>query len=115
MRYLALAVFVVSAGISLTLYAIVFKQAGPAKGTFEYITSVLFNPLFIIAIALAFGGALLRMYVFQSFGITKSAIMTESYIVLALVGAFIVSRESPDLKFFLGTAAVLVGIFILQL
>lgn len=100
--------------VNFTLYALAFRQVGPAEISFNYIFSVLTNPFFILALAMALLGSVLRMAVFTVFGVMRSAVVSEMTVVLTLVLAFLVFREKLDLRFFVGTGFILIGIYILN-
>ncbi|MEX0895905.1 MAG: hypothetical protein WDZ94_03115 [Patescibacteria group bacterium] len=93
----------------------VFRQVGTPEFTIEYVLRVLTNPLFIVVVMSAFGGAVLRMFVFREFGVTRTVIMSEATVVLSLILAFVIFREDINFtKFLIGSAMILIGVFIVQ-
>lgn len=114
MNWLVNTVFCLITAVNFTLYALTFRQVGRAEISFNYVFSVLTNPFFVLALAMALLGSVLRMAVFTAFGVMRSAVVSEMTVVLTLVLAFLVFREKLDLRFFVGTGFILIGVYILS-
>lgn len=113
MNWVINTLFCLITAINYTLYALTFRRVGQAEVSFAYIFSVLTNPLFILALAMALCGSLLRMAVFSAFGVTRSAVVSEMTVIFTLILSFIVFREKLEPRFFVGSLFILIGIYII--
>ncbi len=107
-------IFCLITAVNFTLYALAFRKVGPAEISFNYVFSVLTNPFFVLALVMALLGSILRMAVFTAFGVMRSAVVSEMTVVFTLVLAFLVFQEKLDLRFFVGTGFILIGVYLLS-
>lgn len=89
--------------------------SGNPKLSFGYIWGVVTNPLFLLVLGLGFTGALLRMFVFKNFGITRTLIMSEVAVLISISLAALLFKEPLSPKFLVGTLLIAAGVVVIQL
>ncbi len=112
-------IFAVIVATSYVMYGLAFNQMGglPAEKTplilARYVFSIFFNPNFILGLALALGGSIVRMGLFSLIGITRSALAAELSLILMLIFSAVVFREMPRFpRDYLGGLFILIGSYI---
>ncbi len=112
-------IFAVIVATSYVMYGLAFNQMGglPAEKTplilARYVFSIFFNPYFILGLALALGGSIVRMGLFSLIGITRSALAAELSLILMLIFSAVVFREMPRFpRDYLGGLFILIGSYI---
>ncbi len=114
LRLVVLFVFCLLGAGSFTLYSIVFGQVGSPRISTDYIVSLVLNPLFLFALGLSLFGAVLRMFIFKEFGISRSAVLSELTFLFTLSGGLLVSHEKVDLKLVVGALLMFMALFVLE-
>lgn len=104
---------------SFCLYAVTFKRVGQAQITsgsdaLRFAVSVLFDPFFIGALALALGGSVLRIALMRHLGIARTALASEITLVMTLVLTYFFFGAQPRFpQDYVGALLIVVGSYLI--
>jgi drug/metabolite transporter (DMT)-like permease len=119
-RWGAILAFSLLVSVAFLLYGIVFQRLGSPPETLNptrlarYFLGVVFDPLFVAGMGLAFGGALLRMVMFDAIGVAATALAGQFTIVLTVVFAVVLLGDSLSVGDLAGMALIMAGVYLVQ-
>jgi drug/metabolite transporter (DMT)-like permease len=110
--------FALLIALSFTCYGVAFRGLGgppasPLGALVGYVLRLLVNPWFLLGLALAFTGSVLRLSIFRLVGIARSALVSELSLVMMVVLACLIFGER--LRFprdYVGAALIVLGSWI---
>jgi uncharacterized membrane protein len=106
--------FLIVYALSTLLNGAVFKTGGSPEISLNYLIRISLNPQFMGVLFFGFAGAVLKMFTFNHFGISRSLILTEAVVILnvALAAHFFGEELSP--KFWIGCIIIGIGVVLIQ-
>lgn len=96
--------------IPIVLYGFVFKGLNPGI-TAHTIVKVAINPLFLLALCLSFGGAFVRLFLFDRMGIIRGNVATSLAFVLGLLLLFFFFGQKLQAVHWAGIGLICVGVW----
>lgn len=119
-RWGVIVFFSLLVSLSFTMYGLVFQQVGSPPtdaglpAGVEYFVRLMFEPLFVLGLGLAFGGALVRMFMFDALGIAETALAGQMTIVMTVVFSITLLGDSMNVEDIAGMGLILLGVYLVQ-
>lgn len=119
-RWSAILAFSLLVSTAFLFYGFVFQRLGSPPATVDprpvarYFLNVALNPLFVLGMGMAFGGALLRMVMFDAVGIAATALAGQFTIVLTVVFSVVLLGDSMSSGDLLGMTLIMFGVYLVQ-
>lgn len=96
-------------GFSMLCYGNASRLVGSPSISIDYISKLLFNPYFLLAIGLNVVGVIGRMWVIELVGVSRTQFISPIIFITSTLLILIVAREKIEIQHWVGALIILFG------
>jgi drug/metabolite transporter (DMT)-like permease len=100
------------ASVNTVAWSFAIREVGDPKLSIEFLTRLVFNKWFIIAMASAFVASILSYIVLQRMGVLAGRFILATQMVAIILTAYLVLGERLSLQRWIGIALIIAGVLL---